>query len=162
MKSQTLHATWRYSSLAHFDQRARRKRSWHDRRRISRRKEITALPVEVVSPTRTAITAELHRKQSGQKAMHLLLGFVRLDSTVMRDLREGEQRDPFCVPLCGNSCECAKVGRRTLYDLCPDKTCVAGLGSGVDRKRRLFNASNGSCPAKSCSLHQEKSSSYAA
>ena len=60
--------------------------------------------------------------------MDLLPGFLSLQSSIIRDLRERKQRDPFRIALGWNTRERANISRRSLNELRPYKSRVAGLG----------------------------------
>ena len=60
--------------------------------------------------------------------MRLLLSFFGFDAAVICELRKRKQCDAFRVRSAGTRANRAKVRRRSLYELRPDETRVAGLG----------------------------------
>src|SRR6185369_2889274 len=114
--------------MSSFDQRSGRKCSWNNRRRPSRRKEVATLPVEVITPTSAAVAISFHCEQRTKKVADRGLGFFSLDSSMIRDLREREQRDSLRVTLLGHTNHVTKIRRRSLYELSPDEARVARLG----------------------------------
>jgi hypothetical protein len=55
-------------------------------------------------------------------------GFLTLYASIIRDLRERKQRDPFRIALDRNTRERTNISRRSLNELRPYKSRVAGLG----------------------------------
>src|SRR5262245_18590114 len=110
--------------MSGFDQCSCRKCGWNNRRRSSRRKEITTLPIEVITPTSAAVATGFDCEQCTLKVANRGLGFFCSDSSMLRNLRKREQRDSLRVALRGYTHQRTQVSRRSLNSLSEDKSSV--------------------------------------